>query len=153
VGRVAICDFDFQMEHLAYAASDFILMPSKFEPCGLPQMIAPIYGALPVAHDTGGIHDTIKDLNAKKNTGNGFLFKNFDSNGLFRAIQQAMTFYNLPRDKKKKQIKRIMIESAAGFTHAATARQYIDLYEKMLKRRLIFVEKTMTKGLPKVPMR
>jgi starch synthase/alpha-amylase len=116
-------------------------------------MIAPIYGALPVAHDTGGIHDTIKDLNVKKNTGNGFLFKNFDSNGLFWAIQQAMTFYNLPRDKKKKQIKRILIESAAGFTHAATARQYIDLYEKMLKRRLIFVEKTMTKGLPKVPMR
>ena len=58
--RVAICDFSEQMEHLAYAASDFILMPSRFEPCGLPQMIAPIYGSLPVAHDTGGIHDTIE---------------------------------------------------------------------------------------------
>ena len=137
VDRVAICDFDFQMEHLAYAASDFILMPSKFEPCGLPQMIAPIYGTLPVAHDTGGIHDTMKDLNVEENTGNGFLFKNFDSNGLFWAIQQAMTFYNQPRDKKKKQIKRIMTESAASFTHAATARQYIELYEKMLKRPLI----------------
>ncbi len=60
--RVAICDFDFHLEHLAYAASDFILMPSSFEPCGLPQMIAPIYGSLPVAHDTGGIHDTITHL-------------------------------------------------------------------------------------------
>jgi starch synthase len=63
--RVAVCDFNERLEHLAYAAADFILMPSLFEPCGLPQMIAPIYGALPVAHDTGGIHDTITHLGYK----------------------------------------------------------------------------------------
>ena len=135
--RVAICDFSNEMEHLAYGASDFILMPSRFEPCGLPQMIAPIYGTLPVAHDTGGIHDTVTHLNIKENTGNGFLFNTFDASGLFWAIQQAMLFYNLPAKEKKKQIKRIMTESAAGFTHAATARQYIKLYEKMLQRPLI----------------
>jgi starch synthase/alpha-amylase len=135
--RVAIYDFSNSLEHLAYGASDFILMPSSFEPCGLPQMIAPIYGTLPVAHDTGGIHDTVADLNVKKNAGNGFLFKNFDSTGLFWAIQQAMSFYNLDRKVKRKQIKRIMTESAAGFTHANTARQYIKLYEKMLQRPLI----------------
>jgi len=135
--RVAIYDFSNEMEHLAYGASDFILMPSRFEPCGLPQMIAPIYGTLPVVHDTGGIHDTVTHLDIKENTGNGFLFKTFDSNGLFWAIQQAMLFYNLPAKEKKKQIKRIMTESAAIFTHAATARQYIKLYEKMLQRPLI----------------
>jgi len=135
--RVAIYDFSNEMEHLAYGASDFILMPSSFEPCGLPQMIAPIYGTLPVVHDTGGIHDTVTHLDIKENTGNGFLFKTFDSNGLFWAIQQAMLFYNLPAKEKKKQIKRIMKESAAGFTHAATASQYIKLYEKMLQRPLI----------------
>jgi starch synthase/alpha-amylase len=135
--RVAICDFDYRLEHLTYAAADFILMPSRFEPCGLPQMIAPLYGALPVAHDTGGIHDTIKDLNVENNFGNGFLFKTFDANGLFYAINQAMNFYNLPNRTKAKQIKRVMTESAAQFTHAATARQYIELYEKMLKRPLI----------------
>ena len=135
--RVAICDFDYRLEHLTYAAADFILMPSRFEPCGLPQMIAPLYGALPVAHDTGGIHDTIKDLNVENNSGNGFLFKTFDANGLFYAINQAMNFYNLPDRTKAKQIKRVMTESAAQFTHAATARQYIELYEKMLKRPLI----------------
>ena len=90
-----------------------------------------------MAHDTGGIHDTVTDLNVKKNTGNGFLFKNFDSNGLMWAIRQAMSFYNLAREEKKKQIKRIMTESAAGFTHANTARQYIQLYEMMLRRPLI----------------
>jgi len=135
--RVAICDFDYRLEHLTYAAADFILMPSRFEPCGLPQMIAPLYGALPVAHDTGGIHDTIKDLNVENNSGNGFLFKTFDANGLFYAINQAMNFYNLPDRTKAKQIKRVMTKSAAQFTYATTARQYIELYEKMLKRPLI----------------
>jgi len=135
--RVAICDFSEQMEHLAYAASDFILMPSRFEPCGLPQMISPIYGSLPVAHDTGGIHDTIQHLNVAANTGNGFLFKTFDANGLLWAISEAMQFYNLSARVKALQIKRIMTESAETFTHAHTARQYIDLYEKMLKRPLV----------------
>jgi starch synthase/alpha-amylase len=112
-------------------------MPSSFEPCGLPQMIAPIYGTLPVAHDTGGIHDTIVHLDVANNSGNGFLFKNFDAHGLWWAIQQAMDFYNAPQNIKSKQIRRIMNESAASFNHANTARQYIDLYEKMLQRPLI----------------
>jgi starch synthase/alpha-amylase len=56
---------------------------------------------------------------------------------LIWAIQQAVGFYNLPETKKAKQISRIMIESAAAFTHANTARQYIELYEKMLKRPLV----------------
>ncbi|MGD1987106.1 MAG: glycogen/starch synthase [Desulfobacterales bacterium] len=135
--RVAICDFDFHLEHLGYGAADFILMPSSFEPCGLPQMIAPIYGALPVAHDTGGIHDTIIDLDVSRNQGNGFLFNTFDSNGLFWAIRQAMNFYTLPKNIKHPQIARIMKESAETFTHANTARQYIALYERMLERPLI----------------
>lgn len=135
--RVAICDFNEQLEHIGYAASDFILMPSLFEPCGLPQMIAPIYGSLPVAHDTGGIHDTIEHYNFETHTGNGFLFEVYDSNGLFWAITQAMNFYNLPANIKATQIKRIMKESLSTFNYSVTARQYIDLYEKMLKRPLI----------------
>jgi starch synthase/alpha-amylase len=135
--RVAICDFSEQMEHLAYAASDFILMPSRFEPCGLPQMIAPIYGSLPIAHDTGGIHDTIQHLDAARDSGNGFLFKVFDGQGLYWAISEAMRFFMLPAATKARQIKRIMTESAATFTHERTARQYIELYEKMLKRPLV----------------
>ena len=135
--RVAICNFSEQLEHLSYAASDFILMPSLFEPCGLPQMIAPIYGSLPVAHNTGGIHDTIVHLDPDRNIGNGFLFDTFDAGGLFWGIQQAMAFYRLPQEVKTPQIRRIMEESAASFTHAETARRYIELYEKMLQRPLV----------------
>jgi starch synthase/alpha-amylase len=135
--RVAVCHFHEQLEHLGYAASDFILMPSRFEPCGLPQMIAPIYGSLPVAHNTGGIHDTILHLNVTKNRGNGFIFDVHDAKGLLWAIEEAMRFFNQPDDVKTSQIKRIMRESKATFTHEVTARRYIDQYEKMLQRPLV----------------
>jgi starch synthase/alpha-amylase len=135
--RVAICDFDERLTRQAYGASDFVLMPSFFEPCGLPQMIGPKYGSLPVAHDTGGIHDTVLHLDVEKNTGNGFLFKTFDAGGLMWAIEQALEFFNFPEEIKQGQIERIMKESAATFNHSVTARYYIDLYEKMLKRPLI----------------
>jgi starch synthase/alpha-amylase len=135
--RVAICNFDEQLARLAYGASDFVLMPSRFEPCGLPQMIGAMYGSLPVARDTGGIHDTITHLDAENDIGNGFLFETYDANGLLWAIEQAMLFYYLPEKVKRHQIERIMTQSAATFNHSVTAQQYIDLYEKMLQRPLI----------------
>jgi starch synthase/alpha-amylase len=135
--RVAVYDFNEQMERLAYAASDFILMPSHFEPCGLPQMIAPIYGALPVAHDTGGIHDTTTHMDVANNIGNGFLFETFDTNGFLWALDQAMIFYNLEAEIRTEQITRVMQTSIQTFTHDVTARQYVALYEKMLKRPLL----------------
>ncbi len=135
--RIAICDFDEDLARQAYGASDFVLMPSRFEPCGLPQMIGPIYGSLPIAHDTGGIHDTVTHLDIKRNTGNGFLFETFDAGGLYWAINQAVDFYSLSQKVKGRHIKRVMIQSKATFNHSVTARHYIDLYEKMLQRHLI----------------
>jgi starch synthase/alpha-amylase len=134
--RVKVCHFDETLSRQAFAASDFILMPSSFEPCGLPQMIAPKYGSLPVAHDTGGIHDTISDLDVEQGKGNGFLFKYFDSQGLFWAIDKAMEFYKLPRRIKTKNIMRIMREAKDKFNHSECAKKYIELYEKMLQRPL-----------------
>ena len=135
--RVAVSDFNEQTEHRAYAAADFILMPSRFEPCGLPQMIAPIYGTLPVAHNTGGIRDTVVHLDVENNIGNGFLFETYDSNGLMWAIERAIDFFRLSPKVKYNQMRRIMKQSAKTFTHAVTARKYIELYEKMLQRPLI----------------
>ena len=135
--RVAVCDFSENLEHQAYGASDFILMPSRFEPCGLPQMIAPLYGSLPVVHDTGGIHDTIFHIDIENSIGNGFVFETYDANGLWWAINEAMRFYRRSVDEKNTQIKRIMQESAGTFNHAVTARRYIELYERMLQRPLI----------------
>ena len=134
---MAICNFDEDLARMSYAAADFILMPSRFEPCGLPQMIGPLYGALPVAHDTGGIHDTVVHMDVEKGEGNGFLFNVWDAQGLFWAIEQAMAFYRLPDAVKAPQIARVMRSAAETFNHAVTARQYMALYEKMLQRPLI----------------
>ena len=135
--RVAVHPFSEQLSHLGYAASDFVLMPSKFEPCGLPQMIGPLYGSLPVVHDTGGIHDTVQDLNVTAGTGNGFMFKFYDAPGLRWAIDQAMAFYCMPEGVRQKQISRIMSEAKQQFNHNVTAEAYIKLYEKMMDRPLI----------------
>ncbi len=135
--RVAICDFNEDLARKAYAAADFILMPSRFEPCGLPQMIGPLYGALPVAHNTGGIHDTVVPLDMDKGRGNGFLFDVWDSEGLFWAISQALEFHRLPEAVKAPQIERVMHEATGSFNHAVTAEHYMALYEKMLQRPLI----------------
>ena len=135
--RLAVINFNESLSRLGYAASDFMLMPSKFEPCGLPQMISCIYGSLPIVHDTGGLHDTVEALDCYNNTGNGFIFETYDSQGLRWAVDQAMEFYRKPKKEKAVQIKRIMHDSKARFSQDATAQKYIDIYEAMLHRNLV----------------
>jgi starch synthase/alpha-amylase len=79
----------------------------------------------------------VSHLDLEKDTGNGFLFKTFDSGGLKWAVKEAMSFYNRPSNEKAKHIRRIMKEGKTRFNHSVTAREYIDLYEKMLRRPLI----------------
>ncbi len=136
-GRVTVCNFDENLSRLGYAASDFILMPSSFEPCGLPQMVAPLYGSLPVVHNTGGLHDTVSHLDCASNNGNGFVFDHFNPAGFRWAIDEAMRFHRLPQDVQAPQIDRIMTSAAATFNHETTARHYFDIYEEMLKRPLL----------------
>ncbi len=132
--RISVCGFNEGLSHQAFAAADYLLMPSSFEPCGLPQMVGGIYGTLPVVHDTGGLHDTISPLDTANNTGNGFLFNVHDAAGLKWAVDQAMEFHHLDSAVREKQIRRIMIESVLEFNHSRCAKEYINLYEKMLER-------------------
>jgi len=138
--RVGVCDFSEPMSRLGHAGSDFMVMPSSFEPCGLPQMVSPIYGTLPVVHNTGGLRDTVEPLDVAGSTGNGFRFDVFNSSGLRWAIDAAIEFWNLPRGARAAQISRIMTQSKAQFNHAETARRYFDIYEKMLKRPFLHNE-------------
>lgn len=135
--RLAVHDFDGRLSQLGFAASDFTLMPSLFEPCGLPQMQAPIYGSLAVAHNTGGLHDTVEPLDWNKSIGNGFRFDTYDSNGLFWAMDQAMAFFHQPKEVREREVSRIMSESIRRFSHEACAKEYIKLYERMLDRTLV----------------
>jgi starch synthase len=151
-GRVAVCDFNENLSRLGFAASDFMLMPSLFEPCGLPQMIGAIYGSLPIVNDTGGLHDTIEQLDIQNDTGNGFVFNVYNSEGLNWAIEKAVEFYKLEDSVKNPHIKRIMEQAASRFNHSVTAQQYIDVYEKMLQRPLLksFNEEGFTTGKKKI---
>ena len=135
--RVAIVDFDERLSRLGYAASDFMLMPSLFEPCGLPQMTAPLYGSLPIVHGTGGLYDTIHPMDIENDAGNGFRFDNYDPGALRWGVDCAMDFHALPAEIKDPHIRRVMKESAKDFSHEEVARRYIEIYEQMLTRPLV----------------
>ncbi len=135
--RVAVVDFDEGVSRRAYAASDFMLMPSLFEPCGLPQMTSPLYGSLPVVHSTGGLYDTIRPLDVNQSHGNGFRFDHYGAAGFRWAIDQAMEFYALPVEIREREVRRVMIESKEEFSHQEVARRYISIYEEMLARPLV----------------
>ncbi len=134
--RVCVVDFDENLSRLGYAASDFMMMPSRFEPCGLPQMVSPKYGTLSCVHDTGGIHDTVEHMHFDGTMGNGFRFQHYSPEGLRWAIDEAVGFYKRPYEEKERILSRVMRESAKRFNHATTAAAYIDLYEKMLGRKV-----------------
>lgn len=131
-GRVAAKPFHDNLSRLGYAAADFLLMPSSFEPCGLAQMIGLRYGSLPVVHATGGLRDTVVSLNAVENTGNGFAFENHDANGLRWAIDRAVDFHHLPFEEKIRNMQRIMSEAEAAYRPAAMTNQYNELYHNIL---------------------
>lgn len=135
-GRVAVCDFDEGFSRLGYAGSDFMLMPSRFEPCGLPQMVSPKYGTLSVVHDTGGIHDTVEHMHHDCSMGNGFRFQHYGSEGLRWGIDEALGFYRRPESQREVTLSRIMRESAQRFNHETTASAYINTYETMLGQKV-----------------
>jgi len=135
-GRVTVQDFEESLSRLGYAASDFMLMPSYFEPCGLPQMVAPKYGTIPIVHDTGGIHDTVEPLNYEKTHGNGFSFQHYSAEGLRWAIDEAIFYHKLPATHKEEITKRIMNEANSRFNYEVTAAEYINVYEKILGRSI-----------------
>ncbi len=85
--------FDDRLAHRIYAGSDFFLMPSRFEPCGLAQMIALRYGALPIVRATGGLKDTICPFNEYTGEGNGFSFDNYNAHDMLHAIRYALGIY------------------------------------------------------------
>jgi len=126
--RVAVCAFDAQRCRLAYAGSDFVLMPLQLDPCALPAMIGQRYGALPVAYDAGAIHDCVTHLNLSGDRGSGFLFETFDCNGMMWALDQAMGFYGQPAGVRAACVQRIMIDSLKRFDPAIAVRRLMDLY-------------------------
>ena len=117
--------FDDCLAHKIYAGSDIFLMPSLFEPCGLGQLIALRYGAIPVVRETGGLKDTIIPYNEYTKVGNGFGFKNFNSNELMNILEYAIEVYN-DKDSWKNIIDQAMNSDNSW---EKSANEYKKLYE------------------------
>jgi starch synthase len=117
--------YDESLAHRIYASSDMFLMPSHFEPCGLGQLISMRYGTVPIVRSTGGLKDTVSEIN--QNDGSGFLFYAYDSAALIDTIKHALSIYADQKTWQKIQ-KRIM---ELDFSWSNSAKKYLDLYRRM----------------------
>ena len=122
--------YDHRLAKLIYAGSDMFLMPSRFEPCGLGQMIAMKYGSIPLVRKTGGLSDTVENLSPEGKKGTGFVFENYRSEDLLFIIRRAVEAF---RQSKiwKELVQRAMTKD---FSWDASARQYLDLYEHIQRK-------------------
>jgi starch synthase len=121
--------FDEPLAHKIYAGSDIFFMPSRFEPCGMAQMISFKYGAVPIVYKTGGLSDTVEDYHQKNNTGSGFVFTKYEPGEFLLAIQRASSVL---ADKKRRQdiLGRIM---KLNFSWKESAKRYLEMYKKALR--------------------
>lgn len=123
--------FSNEVAHRVEGASDFFLMPSRYEPCGLNQMYSLHYGTLPIAHETGGLKDTIIDIGCDKINGQGFLFSQMNPEEIEKTMDRAIEFYyNAPADEIESARKRGMRED---FTWVKSANLYNDLYKSVAR--------------------
>jgi len=118
---------DFNLSRHIFAGCDIFLAPSRFEPCGITQMEAMRYGAIPVVRKTGGLADTVENFDPVTNKGNGFVFEKFSSHAFFGAIVRALETYK-HQNAWQKLIKRAM---STNFSWEASAQKYLNLYKKI----------------------
>lgn len=121
--------FDVALSHRIYAGSDFFLMPSAFEPGGLGQLIALRYGTLPVVRATGGLADTVTDVDAHPDTGNGLRFTEYSAQALRQALERSLLLYE-DRGRWPSLVARAMSYDSRW---SASARAYSDLYARVLR--------------------
>jgi starch synthase len=131
-GQIAVrIGYDDEMARRIYAGSDLFLMPSRYEPCGLGQLIALRYGGAPVVRRTGGLADTVVEFDPARRTGTGFVFDAFSAEALLATVRRAASIHRQPAVWKA-LVKNAMTQD---FSWDASAREYATLYRKALKAR------------------
>lgn len=122
--------FSDQLAHWIYAGSDMFLMPSRFEPCGIGQLIALRYGSIPIVREVGGLKDTVVPYNFVTGEGNGFSFCNYNAHEMLRMIEMAVELY------KDKKVWNNLIKNAMKAEHSwcQSAAEYGRLYDKLVNR-------------------
>ncbi|QBD82301.1 glycogen synthase GlgA [Ktedonosporobacter rubrisoli] len=121
--------FNAELAQRIYAGSDMFLMPSRFEPCGLSQLIAMRYGSVPIVRHVGGLADTVQEYDPLTGEGNGFVFNNYDPWELFAAIIRALEVYRFKESWRTLQLHGM----AADHSWHASALRYVDVYRNALE--------------------
>ena len=117
-GKVGVkIAYDEETAHLMQAGSDILLMPSMFEPCGLNQLYAMAYGTIPVVRDTGGLSDSVEKYNGSKQSGTGFVFKNYTAADMIKALKQAVTLFK--EEEAWEELQRRVMEQDFSWNIAA----------------------------------
>ncbi len=125
----AIIRYDESFSHMVYAGSDFFLMPSIYEPCGLTQMISLRYGTIPLVTAVGGLADTVTDFSREEARGNGFIMSAHSVEGLLEAVDRALGVFS-----RQELFNGLRIHAmACRWTWESSARHYIECYEKCLR--------------------
>lgn len=119
--------FDETIVHMVIAGSDFLLMPAVYEPCGMIQMYGLKYGTIPIVYRTGGLADTVQELDLEKNRGNGLVFDKYNSKDLERSLKKAVKLFK-KTDQLKETRLRVMRED---FSWEASTDQYINIYNQI----------------------
>lgn len=130
--RVAVrIGFNVALSHKIEAGADLFLMPSRYEPCGLNQMYSMAYGTIPVVRATGGLDDTVLPFDPATGEGTGFKFARAEADQLLEAVREAVATFRRP------DLWRRLVRNAMGqdFSWDRSARQYEDLYRRLLARR------------------
>ncbi|MDR2377499.1 MAG: glycosyltransferase, partial [Puniceicoccales bacterium] len=121
----AFIGFDPALAHQLLAAADFVLMPSRFEPCGLTQLYAMHYGALPIVRETGGLADTVENYDESTGNGTGFVFRDLNPGALHDAIGWACsTYYDRPQHYRRMRQRAMSLD----LSWARPARRYLEVY-------------------------
>ena len=129
--RIAVTvGFSEQLAHLIEGGADMFLMPSRFEPCGLNQMYSLRYGTVPVVRATGGLDDTVQDVDEATGEGTGFKFKAHTTAAMMEALHRALAWYARPAAWRRIQLAGM----AQDNSWEASAREYVAVYERARER-------------------
>ncbi len=124
----ALVKYNEKIARRIFAASDMFLMPSRYEPCGLSQIIALRYGSIPIVRATGGLIDTISDYSKNKKSGIGFVFENFSIASLLDSLKKALKVYNNEQEWNK-LVQRAMKKR---FSWTKSSKLYVEEYQKLV---------------------
>lgn len=133
----AVFEFNPELAKRIYAACDMFLMPSRFEPCGLGQIISLRYGTIPVVRATGGLAETIIDYDMNNLEGNGFSFEEFSVRSFRKTLQRAIFIYNQKPNVWKQLITRAL---ESDFSWKKPSMAYLELYESAVGRKAVQVK-------------